>query len=58
MLSPVDALQKLRDEMVMSRRKLADQQGSIQNIQAEIEAIDRAIADEEAMSRVTGSVAS
>jgi hypothetical protein len=47
MLSPVNALQKLRDEMVMKRRRLVDQQESIQNVQAEIEAIDRAIADEE-----------
>ncbi|MCJ2051822.1 hypothetical protein [Methylobacterium sp. J-070] len=49
MLSPVEALRKLRVEMVMDRRRLVDQQESIQNIQAEIEAIDRAIADEEAM---------
>jgi hypothetical protein len=49
MLSPVDALQKLRDEMVMERRKLVDQQESIQNVQSEIEAIDRAIADEKDM---------
>jgi predicted nucleic acid-binding Zn-ribbon protein len=42
-----NALQKLRDEMVMKRRRLVDQQESIQNVQAEIEAIDRAIADEE-----------
>ena len=52
MLSPIDALQKMRDEMVMNRRKLVDQQDSIQNVQAEIEAIDRAIADE----RVEGDV--
>jgi hypothetical protein len=58
MLNPVDALQKLRDEMVMNRRKLVDQQESIQNVQAEIEAIDRAIADEEAISSSTGSKAS
>jgi hypothetical protein len=58
MLSPVDALQKLRDEMVMHRRKLVDQQESIQNVQAEIEAIDQAIADEEAISISTGSKAS
>ncbi len=51
MLSPVEALRKLREEMVMDRRKLVDQQESIQNIQAEIEAIDRAIVDEEAMQR-------
>jgi hypothetical protein len=50
MLSPVDALQKLRNEMVMNRRKLVDQQDSIQNVQAEIEAMDRAITDEEAIS--------
>lgn len=49
MLSPVEALQKLRDAMVMERRKLVDQRESIQNVQAEIEAIDRAIADEEIM---------
>jgi hypothetical protein len=49
MLSPVEALQKLREEMVMDRRRLVDEQESIQNVQAEIEAIDRAIADEEAM---------
>ena len=49
MLSPVEALRKLRVEMVMDRRRLVDQQESIQTIQAEIEAIDRAIADEEAM---------
>ncbi|GJE13431.1 MULTISPECIES: hypothetical protein [Methylobacterium] len=49
MLSPVEALRKLREEMVMERRKLVDQQESIQNVQAEIEAIDKAIADEEAM---------
>lgn len=49
MLSPVEALRKLREEMVMDRRKLVDQQESIQNVQTEIEAIDRAIADEEAM---------
>ncbi|WP_457105889.1 hypothetical protein [Methylobacterium sp. P5_C11] len=49
MLSPVEALRKLRDEMVMDRRKLVDQQESIRNVQAEIEAIDRAIADEEAV---------
>ena len=55
MLSPIDALQKMRDEMVMSRRKLIDQLESIQNVQAEIEAIDRAIADEESISRSTGS---
>ena len=58
MLSPVDALQKLRDEMVMNRRKLVDQQESIQNIHAEIEAIDRAMADEEAINRSAGSTAS
>ncbi|MBP1178183.1 hypothetical protein [Methylobacterium sp. PvR107] len=57
MLSPVDALKTLRDEMVMNRRKLVDQQDSIQNVQAEIEAIDRAIADEEAISRDIGSKA-
>ena len=51
MLSPVEALRKLRVEMVMDRRRLVDQQESIQNIQAEIEAIDRAIVDEEAMQR-------
>jgi chaperonin cofactor prefoldin len=55
MLSPVDALQKMRDEMVMNRRKLIDQLEIIQNVQAEIEAIDRAIADEESISRSTGS---
>jgi chaperonin cofactor prefoldin len=55
MLSPIDALQKMRDEMVMNRRKLIDQLESIQNVQAEIEAIDRAIADEESISRSTGS---
>lgn len=49
MLSPVEALRKLREEMVMERRKLVDQQESIQNVQAEIEAIDKAITDEEAM---------
>ena len=49
MLSPVEALRALRNEMVVNRRKLVDQQESIQNIQAEIEAIDRAIADEEAL---------
>lgn len=49
MLSPVEALRKLREEMVMDRRRLVDEQESIQNVQAEIEAIDRAIADEEAM---------
>ncbi|KAA0122273.1 hypothetical protein CIW48_18560 [Methylobacterium sp. P1-11] len=49
MLSPVEALRKLRNDMVMDRRKLVDQQESIQNVQAEIEAIDRAIADEEAI---------
>ncbi|MHB2206596.1 hypothetical protein [Methylobacterium sp. CM6257] len=49
MLSPVKALQELRDEMVMRRRRLVDQQESIQNVQAEIEAIDRAVADEESM---------
>jgi hypothetical protein len=49
MLSPVKALQELRDGMVMKRRRLVDQQESIQNVQAEIEAIDRAVADEEAM---------
>jgi hypothetical protein len=49
MLSPVEALRKLREEMVMDRRRLVDQQESIQNVQAEIEAIDRAIADEVAM---------
>ena len=58
MLSPVDALQKLRDEMVMNRRKLVDQQESIQNIQAEIEAIDRAMADEKAINRSAGFTAS
>lgn len=58
MLSPIDALQKLRDEMVMNRRKIVDQQESIQNVQAEIEAIDRAIADEQAISSGTGSKAS
>ena len=53
MLSPLEALRKLREEMVLDRRKLVDQQESIQNVQAEIEAIDRALADEEAMqSRV------
>jgi hypothetical protein len=57
MLSPVEALQKLRDEMVMSRRKLVDQQESIQNLQAEIEIIDQAIADEESISSSTGSEA-
>jgi hypothetical protein len=40
---------------VMNRRKLIDQLESIQNVQAEIEAIDRAIADEESISRSTGS---
>ena len=54
MLSPVEALRKLREEMVMDRRKLVDQQESIQNVQAEIEAIDRAIADEEAMHNGAG----
>ncbi|MCJ2070014.1 hypothetical protein MKK75_14620 [Methylobacterium sp. J-030] len=49
MLSPVEALRKLREEMVMDRRRLVDEQESIQNVQAEIEAIDRAIADEEAL---------
>jgi hypothetical protein len=58
MLSPIDALQKLRDEMVMNRRKLVDQQESIQNVQAEIESIDRAIADEENISSSTGPKAS
>jgi hypothetical protein len=58
MLSPVDALQKLRDEMVMNRRKLVDQQEGIQNVQAEIESIDRAIADEENISSSTASKAS
>jgi hypothetical protein len=57
MLSPIDALQKLRDEMVINRRKLVDQQESIQNVQAEIEAIDRAIADEEAIGSGTDSKA-
>ncbi|MGH1590439.1 hypothetical protein ACRBEV_21510 [Methylobacterium phyllosphaerae] len=57
MLSPVEALQKLRGEMVMNRRKLVDQQESIQNVQAEIEAIDRAIVDEETVSSRTGSKA-
>ncbi|WP_456684870.1 hypothetical protein [Bradyrhizobium sp. P5_C11_2] len=47
--SPVEALRKLREEMVTDRRKLVDQRESIQNVQAEIEAINRAIADEEAM---------
>lgn len=49
MLSPVEALRKLREEMVMDRRRSVDQQESIQNVQAEIEAIDRAIVDELAM---------
>ncbi|WP_175556303.1 hypothetical protein [Methylobacterium sp. yr668] len=57
MLSPIDALQKLRDQMVMNRRKLVDQEESIQNVQAEIEAIDRAIKDEETISKSTGSEA-
>jgi hypothetical protein len=57
MLSPVEALQKLRDEMVMNRRKLVDQQESIQNVQTEIETIDQAIADEEAISSRTDSKA-
>jgi hypothetical protein len=48
-LSPVEALRKLRVDIVMDRRKLVDQHQSIQNVQAEIEAIDRAIADEEAI---------
>lgn len=51
MLSPVEALRALRNEIVVNRRKLVDQQESIQNIQAEIEAIDRAIADEEALQK-------
>ena len=55
MLSPIDALQKLRDQMVMNRRKIVDQEESIQNVQAEIEAIDRAIKDEEIISKSTGS---
>ncbi|MCJ2062932.1 hypothetical protein MKK63_09440 [Methylobacterium sp. J-088] len=55
MLSPLDALQKFRDEMVMDRRKLVDQQESIQNVQAEIEAIDCAIADEMAIIRHSAS---
>ncbi|MCJ2020679.1 MULTISPECIES: hypothetical protein [unclassified Methylobacterium] len=55
MLSPLDALQKLRDEMVMDRRRLVDQQESIRNVQSEIEAIDRAIADEMAISRISVS---
>ena len=55
MLSPLDALQKLRDEMVMDRRRLVDQQESIRNVQSEIEAIDRAIADEMAISRLSVS---
>ncbi|MCJ2015604.1 hypothetical protein [Methylobacterium sp. J-076] len=46
MLSPIEALYKMRDEMVMNRRKLVDQLESVQNVQAEIEVIDRAIADE------------
>jgi hypothetical protein len=49
MLSPIEALRKLREEMVMDRRRSVDQQESIQNVQAEIEAIDRAILDEVAM---------
>ncbi|MCJ2056164.1 hypothetical protein MKL09_06340 [Methylobacterium sp. J-048] len=49
MLSPVEALRKLREEMVMDRRRSVDQQESIQKVQAEIEAIDRAIVDELAM---------
>ncbi|MGU3285030.1 MULTISPECIES: hypothetical protein [unclassified Methylobacterium] len=49
MLSPVEALRKLREEMVMDRRRSVDQQESIQKVQAEIEAIDRAIIDEIAM---------
>ncbi|GJE15138.1 hypothetical protein FOHLNKBM_6216 [Methylobacterium longum] len=57
MLSPVEALQKPRDEMVMSRRELVDQQESFQNVQAEIEIIDQAIADEEAIGSSTGSKA-
>jgi hypothetical protein len=55
MLSPLDALQKLRDEMVMDRRRLVDEQESIQNVQGEIEAIDRAIADEMAISKLSVS---
>ncbi|MET3415192.1 MULTISPECIES: hypothetical protein [unclassified Methylobacterium] len=55
MLSPIDALQKLRDQMVINRRKIVDQEESIQNVQAEIEAIDRAIKDEEIISKSTGS---
>lgn len=55
MLSPLDALQKLRDEMVMDRRRLVDQQESIRNVQSEIEAIDRAIADEMAISSISVS---
>lgn len=47
MLNPLNALQSLREELVMSRRKLVDRRESIQNVQDEIEAIDRAIADEE-----------
>ncbi|SEP37504.1 hypothetical protein SAMN02799625_05781 [Methylobacterium sp. UNC300MFChir4.1] len=57
MLSPVDALKELRDQMVMNRRKIVDQQESIKNVQAEIEAIDRAVADEESISRKAGSKA-
>ncbi|WP_267424323.1 hypothetical protein [Methylobacterium sp. GC_Met_2] len=53
MLSSVEALRRLREDMVMDRRKLVDQQESIQNVQTEIEAIDRAIADEEAIQRTT-----
>lgn len=46
MLSPVEALRKLREEMVMDRRRSVDQQEGIQKVKAEIEAIDRAIIDE------------
>lgn len=51
--SPVEALHKLRDEAVSTRRKLVDQGESIQNVQAEIGAIDCALSDEVRLAEPT-----
>jgi hypothetical protein len=47
MLSPVEALKAFRFELVMDRRRFVDRKEIIGQLQAEIDAIDHAIADEE-----------
>jgi hypothetical protein len=47
MLSPLEALKAFRFELVMDRRRFVDRKEIIGQLQAEIDAIDHAIADEE-----------